>query len=127
MGFVLFYYTLFVMLASILASATCLSAYLVSHRREMMFAVFGFLFYFFDVAWVLQDDFALLGDLQVVGVFAIVRSLVSVVTGGGCLMAFWLLLCDYLGGTNRALRVVPGVVYVLGSIAALTLLPDGNV
>ena len=100
MGFVLFYYTLFVMLASILASATCLSAYLVSHRREMMFAVFGFLFYFFDVAWVLQDDFALLGDLQVVGVFAIVRSL---------------------------LRVVPGVVYVLGSIAALTLLPDGNV
>ena len=60
MGFVLFYYTLFVMLASILASATCLSAYLVSHRREMMFAVFGFLFYFFDVAWVLQDDFALL-------------------------------------------------------------------
>ena len=127
MGFVLFYYTLFVMLASILASATCLSAYLVSHRREMMFAVFGFLFYFFDVAWVLQDDFALLGDLQVVGVFVIVRSLVSVVTGGGCLMAFWLLLCDYLGGTNRALRVVPGVVYVLGSIAALTLLPDGNV
>lgn len=109
MGFVLFYYTLFVMLASILASATCLSAYLVSHRREMMFAVFGFLFYFFDVAWVLQDDFALLGDLQVVGVFVIVRSLVSVVTGGGCLMAFWLLLCDYLGGTNRALRVVPGV------------------
>ena len=127
MGFVLFYYTLFVMLASIFASATCLSAYLVSHRREMMFAVFGFLFYFFDVAWVLQDDFALLGDLQVVGVFVIVRSLVSVVTGGGCLMAFWLLLCDYLGGTNRALRVVPGVVYVLGSIAALTLLPDGNV
>ncbi|MCQ5105951.1 helix-turn-helix transcriptional regulator, partial [Eggerthella lenta] len=94
---------------------------------EMMFAVFGFLFYFFDVAWVLQDDFALLVDLQVVGVFAIVRSLVSVVTGGGCLMAFWLLLCDYLGGTNRALRVVPGVVYVLGSIAALTLLPDGIV
>ncbi len=127
MGFVLFYYTLFVMLASILASATCLSAYLVSHRREMMFAVFGFLFYFFDVAWVLQDDFALLGDLQVVGVFVIVRSLVFVVTGGGCLMAFWLLLCNYLGGTNRALRVVQGVVYVLGSIAALTLLPDGNV
>jgi DNA-binding CsgD family transcriptional regulator len=126
-GFVLFYYTLFVMLASILASATCLSAYLVSHKREMLFAMIGFLFYFFDVAWVLQDDFALLGDLQVVGVFAIVRSLVSVVTGGGCLMAFWLLICDYLGGTSRALRWVPGIVYVVGSIAALELLPAGDV
>lgn len=128
MGFVLFYYTLFVMLASILASATCLSAYLVSHRREMMFAVFGFLFYFFDVAWVLQDDFALLGDLQVVGVFVIVRSLVSVVTGGGCLMAFWLLLCDYLGRARTARCAwCRGWCTCWAASRALTLLPDGNV
>lgn len=127
MGFVLFYYTLFVMLASILAAATCLSAYLVSHRREMFFAVFGFLFYFLDVAWVLQDDFALVaGDLPMVGVLVVMRSLVSVVTGGGCLMAFWLLICDYLGGTNRVLRWVPGIAYVVGSVAALAFMSESD-
>ena len=89
MGFVLFYYTLFVMLASILASATCLSAYLVSHRREMMFAVFGFLFYFFDVASILQDDYAareLASGLTQEYYF--IRSLYTMVTGAGFLGAF---------------------------------------
>ena len=57
MGFALFHYTLFVMLGSVLASATCLSSYLVSRKRLMLFSFFGFLFYFFDVAWVFQGDF----------------------------------------------------------------------
>ena len=55
MGFVLFHYTLFVLLGSILTSATCLSAYLVSRKRTMLYASFGFLFYFFDVAWVFNE------------------------------------------------------------------------
>ena len=83
LGLGLFYYTLIVLLAVILTAATCLASYLVTRNKTNLYAFAGFLFYFFDVAWVLQDDFALLGDLQVVGVFAIVRSLVSVVTGGG--------------------------------------------
>ena len=46
MGFVLFHYTLFVLLGSIMASAACLSAYLVSRKRAMRYAFAGFLFYF---------------------------------------------------------------------------------
>ena len=54
---VLFYYTLIVLLVSILAAATCLSAFLVARKRTSFFAFLGFLFYFFDVALVFQDDF----------------------------------------------------------------------
>lgn len=57
MELLLFHFTLIVLLASILASATCLSAYLVSRKRMMLLAFVAFLFYFFDVAWVFQDDF----------------------------------------------------------------------
>ena len=52
-GFVLFHFTLIVLLASVLTSAACLSAYLVSRKRVLLFAFLAFLFYFFDVAWVL--------------------------------------------------------------------------
>ena len=50
MGFVLFHFTLIVLLASVLTSAACLSAYLVSRKRVLLFAFLAFLFYFFDVA-----------------------------------------------------------------------------
>ena len=38
MGFVLFHFTLIVLLASVLSSAACLSAYLVSRKRVLLFA-----------------------------------------------------------------------------------------
>lgn len=43
-GLVLFYITLAVLLISILASATCFSAYLVSRKRLLLFAFMAFLF-----------------------------------------------------------------------------------
>ena len=95
MGFVLFHYTLFVLLGSIMASAACLSAYLVSRKRAMRYAFAGFLFYFFDVAWVFQDDFFTGADAGLGAAYAVVMSLVLVVTGGGFLTSFWLLVCDY--------------------------------
>ncbi|WP_338323703.1 hypothetical protein [Gordonibacter urolithinfaciens] len=105
MGFVLFHYTLFVLLGSIMASAACLSAYLVSRKRAMRYAFAGFLFYFFDVAWVFQDDFFTGADAGLGAAYAVVMSLVLVVTGGGFLTSFWLLVCDYLGEERRVFKV----------------------
>lgn len=126
LGFALFHYTLFVLLASILASATCLSAYLVSRKRTMLFAFAGFLFYFFDVAWVFQDDFFSGATVGLGEAYALVMSLALVVTGCGFLTSFWLLLCDYLGEERRALKVVPAMVFVVGSVAVLLLAPAGD-
>ncbi len=126
-GFALFYYTLLVLLATIMAAAACFSAYLVSHKRTLILASSAFLFYFFDVAWVLQDDFFSIGaGADFGGVYAVARSLASVVTGCGFLMSFWLLVCDYLGETRRNMLVLPGVAFVVGSIAMLVLLPESD-
>ncbi|MEG0016789.1 MAG: helix-turn-helix transcriptional regulator [Gordonibacter sp.] len=127
MSFVLFHFTIVVLLASVLTSATCLSAYLVSHKRLMLFAFLGFLFYFFDVAWVFQDAFAFAGgDVALGNSYLLVRSLASVVAGGGFLVSFWLLIGDYLGETRRVLLIAPGVVFAAGSIGMLVLLPESD-
>lgn len=125
-GFVLFHYTLFVLLGSIMASAACLSAYLVSRKRAMRYAFAGFLFYFFDVAWVFQDDFFTGADAGLGAAYAVVMSLVLVVTGGGFLTSFWLLVCDYLGEERRVFKVAPAVLFVAASVAVLALLPEGD-
>ena len=128
MELLLFHFTLVVLLASILASATCLSAYLVSRKCMMLLAFVAFLFYFFDVAWVFQDDFVSFvsgGALE--STYVVIRSIASIIAGGGFLVSFWLLVCDYLGETRRPLLVVPGIVFVVGSVLALALLPESNI
>ena len=58
MGLAIFYETLLVILVSALTAAVCLSSYLVTKRKTMLFACIAFMFYFFDVASILQDDYA---------------------------------------------------------------------
>lgn len=50
MELVLFYYTLLMLLVSILVAAVCLSAYLVSRKKTMLFLSVAFAFYFFDIS-----------------------------------------------------------------------------
>ena len=47
---VLFYYTLLMLLVSILVAAVCLSSYLVSRKNTMLFLSVAFAFYFFDIS-----------------------------------------------------------------------------
>lgn len=104
MGFVLFHFTLIVLLASVLTSAACLSAYLVSRKRVLLFAFLAFLFYFFDVAWVLQDELMYPGlDAQMTSAYLMVRSYASILAGAGFLVSFWLVVCTVLGEKSRAL------------------------
>lgn len=128
MELLLFHFTLIVLLVSILASATCLSAYLVSRKRMMLLAFIAFFFYFFDVAWVFQDDFvASMTAGAMDSVYVVARSVASIIAGGGFLVSFWLLICDYLGETRRALLIAPGIIFVTGSVLVLALLPENNI
>ena len=127
MELALFYYTLLMLLLSILVAAVCLSAYLVSHKKTTLFLSIAFAFYFFDVALVFQDEFIMRSTQQALpSLYMFVRSLASVVTGGGFITAFWVLVCDYLGESRRALLVVPPVVFAVVSVAMLVVIPDGE-
>lgn len=127
MDIVLFYYTLIVMLISILTAATCLSTFLVSRKRVSLFAFFGFFFYFFDVALVFQGDFINQNlSPQADSIYAVSSPLASVIIGTGLLMSFWLMACDFLGERRRAMLITPGILYVSGCCIALFALPYGS-
>lgn len=127
-GLVLFYYTMIILLASILTAATCFASYLVSRSKTLLFAFLGFLFYFFDVALVFQDDFLLQRAAEFTATpFFIGSPVASIVIGAGTLVSFWLLLCEYLDEHRKGIRWVPGVVFIVSSAVILVLLAPGNV
>lgn len=127
MGLELFYYTLIVLLAVILTAATCLASYLVTRNRIYAFAFAGFLFYFFDVALVFQDDFLMQRAAELASTpFFIGSPAASIVIGGGTLVSFWLVVCEYLAERRRAMRFVPGAAFAAGSVAVLLFVEPGN-
>ena len=127
MGLGLFYYTLIVLLAVILTAATCLASYLVMRSRTYLYAFAGFLFYFFDVALVFQDDFLMQRAFDAsASPFFIGSPVASILIGGGALVSFWLVLCEYLEDRRPAVRWIPGFAFVLASAAVLLLVPAGN-
>lgn len=128
MGLVIFYETLLVILVSVLTAAVCLSSYLVTRRRTMLFACAAFLFYFLDVASILQDDYAAraLGpDLSPEYLFF--RSIYTLVTGAGFLGAFWLMVCEYIGERNRTVRIAPIAVFCAVSFVLLLISGESKV
>lgn len=128
MGLAVFYETLLVILVSALTAAVCLSSYLVTKRKTMLFAYIAFMFYFFDVASILQDDYAareLASGLTQEYYF--VRSLYTMATGAGFLGAFWLMVCEYIGERHRAVRIAPIVVYIVLSLVLLAVAGESKV
>ena len=128
MGLVSFHYTLGVMLASIIASASCLSSYVVSRNRVMLCAFAGFLCYFFDIALVFQDEFvSLISPDSMNATYTTIRSLLSLITGGGFLASFWLMACEYVGERRRAIIAAPIAVYLaVGAVATLWVPSSGD-
>ena len=126
MELALFYYTLLMFLLSIMVSAVCMSAYLVSHKRSMLLLSIAFAFYFFDIALVFQDEFIMRSTGETLSAtYILIRSLASVVTGGGFITAFWLLVCDYLDKVKRTTVIAPPIAFAVVSVAML-FLPEGE-
>lgn len=120
--FATYYFTLLVMLASVLAAATCFSAYLVSRSRAMILAFGGFLCYFIDVAFMLQDSIAavVLGTSAGADAgYLLMRSVATILIGDACLTFFWLLVCDFVGERRRSLMAVPPIAFLLLSLGLL--------
>ena len=127
MDFVVLHFTLFVLLASILTSAVCLSAYLVSRRQLFLLGAVGFFFYFFDVAWVFQDNIVGFGHMWHDQLYLAVRSIATIVSGVGFMSTFWLVICEYLGHSSLKMRVIPCLVFTAVSIIALIVpLPEDD-
>lgn len=123
----LFYYTLTILLLSIMASALCLSAFIVSRNRGMLFACTGFLSYFFDIALVFHDDFFLIANASGLETAYFVGSpLASIVFGLGTFGSFWLLVCERLRETRNVVVAIPLVVFVAGSLFMLAVVPQGR-
>lgn len=122
MEFAAYYFTLLVMLASVLAAATCFSAYLVSRARTMLWAFAAFLCYFVDVAIMLQDSIAaaVLGaGVEADATYLLMRSVATIVVGDALLTFFWLTVCEYAGRPRRAMLFAPPVVFFVISTALL--------
>lgn len=124
MGLTLFYETLLVILVSVLTSAVCLSAFLVSRQKIMFYASIGFLFYFLDVASILQDDFASRSFIELGADYYFLRSFLTMATGAGFLGAFWIMVCEYIGERRRIIRVIPIAAFVVASCILLAVSGD---
>lgn len=129
MTLALFYSTLLVLLLSIFASALCLSSFLVTHRRAMVYACASFLSYFLDVALVLQDDFTRYG----VGAptpspdYDMIRLAASAITATGFLGPLWLIACEYTEVKRSALRYGPCVAFAVISLLTIAFTAPGSI
>ncbi|MCI9261684.1 helix-turn-helix transcriptional regulator [uncultured Adlercreutzia sp.] len=128
MGLAIFYETLFVILVSVLTAAVCLSSYLVTRRKTMLYACIAFLFYFLDVVSILQDDYAtrtLGSDLSPEYFF--IRSIYTLITGAGFLGAFWLMVCSYVGENRKSMRYAPIIIFVVASFFLLLISGESKI
>ncbi|WP_165247852.1 helix-turn-helix transcriptional regulator [Adlercreutzia sp. ZJ141] len=128
MELLLFYEMILTLLASCLAAAACLSAFLVGRSKMMLYSFTGFLSYFFDVVLVFQDVFMEHIDAAFVhdGTYLLVRSFLVIFTGAGFLVSLWLIICEYVGDTREAMRIVPGLVFIGLSEFVLVGFPDSG-
>lgn len=127
MNVALFNYTLLMLLLSVFSSALCLSSFLVSRKRSLGFASLGFFFYFLDIAWIFQDAFvSIASEGTSFAAYNATRTVMTLITGTGCLSSFWLLTCDYLNEHKKIKQVAPPLLFFVISALTLIVLPDGD-
>ena len=126
MGNVFFIYTLTLLVICILASATSLSAYFVSHRVVFALSTALFLFYFFDLALIFQDEFLVQNLAFDPSTFYLIENpFWKIVMGAGFLVCMWFIICDYIDIQNRLLQVLPLAIFIAASIGIYLFMPTG--
>ena len=125
MGFILFEYTVCVLLTSAFASALSFATYAVSHKKTMLFLSFIFFFYFFDVSWVFQADFFSTANTLPGNAYSILLTTVMLITGCGFLTSIWLLIQSFLGEKSKGSAIVLAILFIVSSLACFVL-PDST-
>ena len=126
MSVALYYYTLTVLLASILTSAVCLSVYIVNRRKPYLFTTFAFIVYFFDVALVLRTD--VIGRKpDKLSVYEINGPVESAVLGACLIGFFWSACREYLGlGRKKGASLTISASFLAISYISFNFLGEGK-
>lgn len=114
MSCLLFYYTLCVMLISIISFSFCFASFLVTRNKVTFLCSVIFFSYFFDVALIFQDDYLAFTTFQP---YQIGSPLLSLITGVGILQSMWLAYCKILKIRHKILRYTPGIIFIALSLA----------
>lgn len=119
-------YTILVIFVCVSAGTLSLAAYLICRRRMYLYAMAFFCFYFLDLALIFQYEYGFAHhDETTLSYYMIDSPLIKTILAVGALESLWLMTCDQLRNTNRALIVVPPIVFLVLSAAVVALFPEG--
>ena len=119
MEFILFFYTLIIMLFAALAAATCLSGFLVSHRKSFAYGMVMFVAYFFDVSIVFYHDFVVHNEsLDPAAFYDINSPVMFIICGAAVFGSLWLYFCEKAGMYNPVGEILPTVMFVAMSASS---------
>ena len=125
MEFILFFYTLIIMLFAALAAATCLSGFLVSHRKSFAYGMVMFVAYFFDVSIVFYHDFVVHNEsLDPAAFYDINSPVMFIICGAAVFGSLWLYFCEKAGMYNPVGEILPTVMFVAMSAAVLIFITE---
>ncbi len=124
MNYFLFYYTLVILLISIMTSAVCFSAYLVGRNKTALLCTLIYLFYFFDVALVFQNDHLV---YTISNYYAIGVPFAAMLLGTGLLGCFWLICCNFLRWDHQLVRSLPPAFFLTLSLIVYEVMNPGPV
>lgn len=127
MGLAFYFYTILILLVSAGSGVISLSAYFVSRKRTFLFAVFFFLFYFLDVAFIFQFEYVGQNvDFSPDYFYSIDYPYLKILIALGALEAIMLIVYDYIDEERLWLKIVPAVIFILACTAVIVLMPEGN-
>lgn len=127
MGLAFYFYTILILLVSAGSGMIALSAYFVSQKRSLLYAVFFFVFYFLDVALIFQFEYISQNiEFSPLHFYAIDNPAMRMVFALGALESIYLLICDYVDENRLWVKIVPPLVFIGACIVPLVVLPEGN-
>lgn len=127
MSLAFYFYTILILLISAGSGMIALSAYFVSRKRALLYAVFFFVFYFLDVALIFQFEyFGQNVEFAPTHFYAIDYPALKIAISLGALESIYLLVLDYIDEARIWIKIVPAVVYIIACICPLLIMPEGN-
>lgn len=121
-------YTIIVMFICAVASAAAAGSYAITRNRVYAFVAMAFFLYFFDLSFIFQTEYLNHGSaITLEGLYDIQEPFLKALIAGGILESLWLAICTYMGRSNLALQILPGLVFLAIDLLIAALLDEGPV